>query len=174
MKQVALWLLSRAHDSGSGAQAAHAPGHTHSVQCPRYIQTELTGPGFPVCITLFERREARCSALSTGALVFTTNPELLEERLPGSGGAEGPLGVPQQLQLAWASLARGEHTPLPPSALRGPPNAAALRLAELPEARPELRNKGWHRSGASRDRIGSILAFHSSLLCPSEIILTLR
>lgn len=82
--------------------------------------------------------------------------------------------MPKQLQPAWASLTSSEHTPLPPSAVRGSQNAEALRLAGLPEARPELRNKEWHRGSASRDRIGSILAFHSSLLCPSEIILTLR
>lgn len=54
------------------------------------------------------------------------------------------------------------------------PDRSRPPLSRPPAARPEQRNKGWHRGGAGRDLIGSILAFHSSLLCPSEIILTLR
>lgn len=65
------------------------------------------------------------------------------------------------------------HTPVEGGTLRGRATAAP-HLARPPAARPGLRNKGWHRGGAGRDLIGSILAFHSSLLCPSEIILTLR
>lgn len=59
--------------------------------------------------------------------------------------------------------------PVPGGARRScPPLSGAAR------GLPGLRNKGWHRGGAGKDLVGSILAFHSSLLCPSEIILTLR
>lgn len=170
-----LMLRSSAYDFSCGAPVAHAPWqwHTHIGQGPWHTQAELTRPGFPVCNTrLSQRREARCSSPPTRSWSSQPTPGSWKRVGQGEGAEESP-GVLLQLQPARVSLAHSEYTH-PPPAPKKAPTATALSLAGPIAARPGLRNKGWHRGGASRDHIGSILAFHSSLLCPSEIILTLR
>lgn len=101
-------------------------------------------------------------------------PLLLRPRQDPGGGGEARVRPHCRGRSSVASrVSRHPATPQGGLTLRGRA-AAAPHLARPLAARPGLRNKGWHRCGAGRDLIGSILAFHSSLLCPSEIILTLR
>lgn len=93
----------------------------------------------------------------------------------GKAAREGVGWVLRSLEGAGSCSPRSLPGPqrTPPRRRRGP-DRRSPPLSWAAAARPGPRNKGWHRGGASGDRIGSILAFHSSLLCPSEIILTLR
>ena len=146
-----------------GPRSCMAPRHNH-------IQGTLALGGWTHSAPLFA--SLPCLGVGTqGAPPLPPRPR----EAPGGwrrGRERVPPGPCRRPKPGW--VPRVPHPATPPPGSRRGPAAASLRLARPPAARRGLRNKGWHRGGAGRDLIGSILAFHSSLLCPSEIILTLR